>query len=154
MWLLASGWIEPCLLWNAQNVCVCPYACIIEDVSCLIAWPGTASTPLRRTWQLNGIGVAELLRGLEELVVGHGREKRDHVIQPVVTDGRQLLRPGVVSGVKPLHPLVKDGIGKGVKNLQMRAWAHTFTKLFQNSTAFKTLSLKVAEAFERERRVI
>ena len=89
---------------------------------------------------------------MEELIVGHRREKRDHVIQSVVTDGGQLLRPGVVRGVKPLHPLVKDGISKGVKNLQIQAWARTFIKLFQNSTAFKTPSPKVAAAFERERR--
>lgn len=118
----------------------------------LVSWPGTAPTPLRRTWQVNGIGVAELLRGLEELVVGHRREKRDHVIQSVVTDGGQLLRPGIIRGAKPLHPLVKDGISKGVKNLQIQAWAHTFIKLSQKSTAYKTLLPKVAAAFERETR--
>lgn len=67
-----------------------------------------------------------------------------------MADGGQLLRPGVVRGVKPLHPLVKDGIGKGVKNLQIQAWACTLTRLFLNSTAFKTLSPKAAAAFERE----
>lgn len=95
---------------------------------------------LGHTWQVNGIGVAELLRSLEELIVGHRREKRDHVIQPVVTDGGQLLRPSVVRGLETLHPLIKDGISKGVKNLKIRTWALTFIKLFQNSTTFKTFN--------------
>lgn len=103
------------------NVPYFPNACVVENMNCLISWPGTASTPLRRTWQVNGVGVAELLRSLEELVVGHRREKRHHVIQSVVTDGGQLLRPGIVRGAKPLHPLIKDGISKGVKNLQIQA---------------------------------
>lgn len=113
---------------------------------------GTACTPLQRTWQVNGIGVAKLLRGLEELIVGHRREKRDHVVESVVTNGGQLLRPGVARGVKPFHPLVEDGISKGVKNLQSQSWASTFIKLFQNLAAFKTLSPNVAAAFERKRR--
>lgn len=92
-----------------------PDICVTENLSYLISWS------LRHTWQVNGIGVAKLLRSLEELVIGHRREKRDHIVQSVVTDRGQLLRPGIVRGVKPLHPLVKDGISEGVKNLKIQA---------------------------------
>lgn len=96
------------------------------------------SSILGHTWQVDGIGVAELLRSLEELVVGHRREKRDHVIQPVVPDGGQLLGPSIVRGLETLHPLIKDGISKGVKNLQIQEWAHTFIKPFWKSATLKT----------------
>lgn len=90
---------------------------------------------------------------MEELVVGDRREKRDHVIQSVVTDGGQLLRPGIVRGVKPLHPLIKDGISKGVKNLQIKAWISRLTKLFLNSTVFKCYRLRWQQLLG-EKRVI
>lgn len=106
---------------------------------CEVSHPSGRSRILGRTWQVNGVGVAELLCSLEELVVGHRREKRDHVIQTVVPDGGQLLRPSVVRGPETLHPLIKDGISEGVENLQIQAWARTFIKLFQKSTASKTL---------------
>lgn len=81
---------------------------------------------LGHTWQVNGIGVAKLLCSLEELLVGDRREERDHVVQPVVPDGRQLLRPSIARWLETLHPLIKDGISEGVKNLQIQAWACTF----------------------------
>lgn len=110
----------------------------MENVSCLVTWSGRGI--LGHTWQVDGIGVAKLLGSLEELLVGHRREEGDHVVQPVVPDGGQLLRPSVVRGPETLHPLVKDGISEGVKNLQIQTWARTFIKLFQKSTPFKTLN--------------
>lgn len=121
---------RPTLLGAAPYV---PNIYVSEKLSCLISWP------LRHTWQVNGIGVAKLLCSLEELIIGYRREKRDHVVQSVVTDRSQLLRPGIVRGVKPLHPLIKDGISEGVKNLQIDAWAHIFIRLSLSSTASKAV---------------
>lgn len=101
------------------------YICLCHG-KCELCHDLARNSVLGHTWQVNGIGVAELLRSLEELIVGHRREKRDHVIQPVVTDGGQLLRPSVVGGLETLHPLIKDGISKGVKNLKIRTWARTY----------------------------
>lgn len=101
------------------------YICLCHG-KCELSHHLVRNSSLGHTWQVDGIGVAELLRSLEELLVGHRREKRDHVIQAVVPDGGQLLRPNVVRGLETLHPLIKDGISKGVKNLQIQAWARVY----------------------------
>lgn len=87
---------------------------------------------LGHTWQVDGIGVAELLGSLEELLVGHRREEGDHVVQPVVPDGGQLLRPSIARGPETLHPLIKDGISEGVKNLQIQTWDAHLLSSFRN----------------------
>lgn len=115
------------------------YMCLRHG-QCELSHHLARSSILGHTWQVNGIGVAKLLCSLEELIVGHRREERDHVVQPVVPDGGQLLRPSVVRGLETPHPLIKDGISKGVKNLQVQAWACTFIELFQSSITFKTLN--------------
>lgn len=128
---IVSDQVNGPTLWGAGPYV--PNVYVIEKLSCLISWP------LRHTWQVNGIGVAKLLRSLEELIIGYRREKRDHVVQSVVTNRSQLLRPGIVRGMKPLNPLIKDGISKGVKNLQIDIWARMFIRLFLSSKAFKAI---------------
>lgn len=73
---------------------------------------------VRRTRQINGVGVAELVCGYKELFVCHWREEGHHVVQAVVANGCQLLRPGFYGRIIPSHPLIEYGISEGVKDLQ------------------------------------
>lgn len=131
------------------------YMCLRHG-QCELSHHLARSCMLGRTWQVDGIGVAKLLCSLEELVIGHRREERDHVVQPVMPDGGQLLRPSVVSGLETPHPLIKDGISKGVKNLQSR---HGHTHLLSSERAQPPLKHSTNtwsgwSFWKREKRVI
>lgn len=72
------------------------------------------------TWQINGIAVAQLFRRDKKFLVGYRREEGHHVEQPVMANWCQLLRPSTVGRAKSFHPLIKNCISKGMKDLEIQ----------------------------------